>query len=101
LPVTSLPAQRAGLITTGLSRAWWPVPSTPLVAARDAVIVMQARVIEALAAENTRLAGQVGPLIIRHRFVIGAWGRDMCDPGRCLTPEFRFPGDAVPVGGRQ
>lgn len=37
----------------------------PLDAARDAVIVMQARVIEALAAENTRLAGQVADLAAR------------------------------------
>jgi hypothetical protein len=62
LSISSLPAQRAGLITTGLSWSWWPVPSMPLDAARDAVIVMQARVIEALAAENTRLAGRVADL---------------------------------------
>jgi transposase len=58
-------AQRSGLITTGLARSGWPVPSMPPDAARDAVIVMQARVIEALAAENTRLAGQVADLAAR------------------------------------
>ena len=58
-------AQRSGLITTGLARSWWPVPSMPPDAARDAVIVMQARVIELLAAENTRLAGQVADLAAR------------------------------------
>ena len=58
-------AQRSGLITTGLARSGWPVPSMPPDAARDAVIVMQARVIEVLAAENTRLAGQVADLAAR------------------------------------
>jgi transposase len=37
----------------------------PLGAARDAVIAVQARVIEALAAENARLAGQVADLAAR------------------------------------
>jgi transposase len=37
----------------------------PLDAARDAVIAVQARVIEALAAENARLAGQVADLAAR------------------------------------
>jgi transposase len=41
------------------------VPSMPLDAARDAVIAVQARVIEALAAENSRLAGQVADLAAR------------------------------------
>jgi transposase len=38
---------------------------TPLDAARDAVIAAQARVIEALAAENARLAGRVADLAAR------------------------------------
>jgi len=37
----------------------------PLDAARDAVIAMQATVIQALAAENVRLAGQVADLAAR------------------------------------
>jgi hypothetical protein len=37
----------------------------PLDAARDAVIAVQARVIEALAAENARLTGQVAGLAAR------------------------------------
>jgi len=37
----------------------------PLDTARDAVIAVQARLIEAVAAENTRLAGQVAGLAAR------------------------------------
>jgi len=44
----------------------------PLDTARDAVIAVQARLIEAVAAENTRLAGQVAGLAARvERLEIG------------------------------
>jgi hypothetical protein len=45
------------------------VPSVPLDAARGVVIATQARMIELLAAENARLAGQVADLATFGAFV--------------------------------
>ena len=75
----------------------------PLDAARDAVIAVQARLIEALAAENTRLAGQVAGLAARveqlERLASRNSGNSSMPPSADDLPGRTPPRRKPPAGG--
>jgi transposase len=79
------------------------VPRTPLDTARDAVIAVQARLIEALAAENARLAGQVTDLAARverlERLASRNSGNSSMPPSSDDLPGKKPPGRKARHGG--
>jgi len=77
----------------------------PLDAARGAVITVQARLIEALAAENTRLAGQVAGLAARverlERLASRNSGHSSMPPSADDLPGRTPPRRKPPAGGKR
>jgi hypothetical protein len=77
----------------------------PLDAAHDAVIAVQARLIEALAAENTRLAGQVAGLAARverlERLASRNSGNSSMPPSADDLPGRTPPRRKPPAGGKR